>query len=147
VYGVVGRCKSKASRKPVALDPSLAEVLCKWRLTSAYNQENDRVFSSPKKKGKIPYLPGMLIRWHLRPAAKKAGVKGLVGWHTFRRTVAMLLVANGEDIKTVQESLRHANSKLTLDLYAQAITPNEAEGAEQDRPDASSGTEIGGGTA
>ncbi len=51
-----------------------------------------------------------------------AGVEGPVGWHTFRRTVATLLVANGEDIKTVQESLRHANSKLTLDLYAQAIT-------------------------
>jgi hypothetical protein len=50
---------------------------------------------------------------------------GPVGWHTFRRTVATLLVANGEDIKTVQESLRHANSKLTLDLYAQAITPTK----------------------
>ncbi len=35
------------------------------------------------------------------------------------------LVANGEDIKTMQESLRHANSKLTLDLYAQAITPTK----------------------
>ncbi len=125
VYGIVGRCKSKASRKPVALDPFLAEVLCKWRLTSAYNQADDWVFASPRKKGKTPYLPGMLIRWHLRPAAEKAGVEGPVGWHTFRRTVATLLVANGEDVKTVQESLRHANSKVTLDLYAQAVTPTK----------------------
>ncbi len=123
VYGVVGRCKSKASKKPVALDPFLAEVLWKWRLTSAYNQAEDWVFASPRKKGKTPYLPGMLIRWHLRPAAKMASVEGTVGWHTFRRTVATLLVANGEDIKTVQESLRHANSRITLDLYAQAVTP------------------------
>lgn len=43
--------------------------------------------------------------------------------HASRRTVATLLVANGEDVKTVQESLRHANSKVTLDLYAQAVTP------------------------
>ena len=78
-----------------------------------------------EKKGKTPYLPGMLIRWHLRPAAEKAGVEGPVGWHTFRRTVATLLVANGEDVKTVQESLRHANSKVTLDLYAQAVTPTK----------------------
>ncbi|MGH9523394.1 MAG: tyrosine-type recombinase/integrase [Terriglobales bacterium] len=103
----------------------LAEVLWKWRLTSAYNQTGDWVFASPRKEGKTPYLPGMLIRWHLRPAAEKAGVEGLMGWHTFRRTVATLLVANGEDIKTVQDSLRHANSKLTLDLYAQAVTPTK----------------------
>ena len=80
-------------------------------------------FASPRKKGQKPYLPGMLIRWHLRPAAKMAGVEGPVGWHTFQRTVATLLVANGEDVKTVQESLRHANSKVTLDLYAQAVMP------------------------
>jgi hypothetical protein len=28
----------------------------------------------------------------------------------------------GEDLKTVQELMRHANSRLTLDLYAQALT-------------------------
>jgi integrase len=122
-YGVIGRCKSKASKKPVPLDAFLAEVLWKWRLTTPYNQSEDWVFASPKMNGQKPYLPGMLIRWHLRPAAKRAGIEGRIGWHTFRRTVATLLVANGEDIKTVQESLRHANSKVSLDLYAQAVTP------------------------
>jgi integrase len=34
-----------------------------------------------------------------------------------------LLKANGEDIKTVQELLRHATVKMTLEVYAQAITP------------------------
>jgi hypothetical protein len=37
--------------------------------------------------------------------------------------VATLLVANGEDVNTLQESLRHASGKVTLDLYAQAVTP------------------------
>ena len=123
VYGVVGHCKSKASKKPVPLDPFLAEVLWKWRLTTPFNRMEDWVFASPRNNGQKPYLPGMLIRWHLRPAAKRAGVEGNIGWHTFRRTVATLLVANGEDVKVVQESLRHANSKVTLDLYAQAVTP------------------------
>jgi integrase len=86
----------------------------------------------------------MLIRWHLRPAAKAAGVTGDIGWHTFRRTVATLLVENGENIKVVQELIRHANSKVTLDFYAQAMTPakREAQGkivrmltaAEEKRP-------------
>lgn len=40
----------------------------------------------------------------------------------FRRTYATLLKANGEDVKTVQELLRHANSLVTMNLYAQAIT-------------------------
>ena len=30
--------------------------------------------------------------------------------------------ANGEDVKVVQESLRHANSRITLDTYTQATT-------------------------
>ncbi len=35
-----------------------------------------------------------------------------ISWHTFRRTFSTLLKANGEDIKTVQELLRHANSRI-----------------------------------
>ena len=33
------------------------------------------------------------------------GINKNIGWHTFRQ----LLKANGEDVKTVQELLRHAN--------------------------------------
>jgi integrase len=69
-----------------------------------------------------PYWPGTLNRWHLQPAVKAAGIEGRIGWHTFRRTYATLLNANGEDVKTVQELLRHANSLVTMNLYAQAIT-------------------------
>jgi integrase len=34
-----------------------------------------------------------------------------------------LLRANGEDVKVVQELLRHASAKMTLDTYSQALTP------------------------
>ena len=34
----------------------------------------------------------------------------------------MLLKANGEGIKTVQELLRYANRRITLDIYTQAVT-------------------------
>jgi hypothetical protein len=33
--------------------------------------------------------------------------------------------ANGEDITVVQELLRHANSRITLDTYTQALTPEK----------------------
>ena len=40
-----------------------------------------------------------------------------------RRTFATLLKGGGEDVKTVQELMQHASSRLTLDVYAQALTP------------------------
>jgi site-specific recombinase XerD len=38
---------------------------------------------------------------------ERAKILKHVGWHSFRRTFSTLLNANGEDIKTVQELLRH----------------------------------------
>ena len=46
-----------------------------------------------------------------------------IGWHTFRRTLAPLLTAGDETAKTTQELMRHANAGITMNLYAQALTP------------------------
>ena len=59
----------------------------------------------------------------MHPAAKRVGITKALGWHSFRRTFATLLKGGGEDVKTVQELMRHASSRLTLDVYAQALTP------------------------
>jgi hypothetical protein len=63
-----------------------------------------------------------LLKCHVQPAAKRLGITKQIGWHSFRRTFATLLGVS-EDVKTMQELMRHANSRLTLDLYAQALTP------------------------
>ena len=60
---------------------------------------------------------------HIRPAAKRAGILKHVRWHVFRHSFATLLNGNSEDMKTVQESLRHADSKITLDTYTQGLMP------------------------
>jgi integrase len=39
----------------------------------------------------------------------------------FRHAYGSLLKANGEDVKVVQDSLRHASSQITMDVYVQAI--------------------------
>jgi integrase len=39
--------------------------------------------------------------------------------------------ANGEDVKTVQEILRHANSRITMDIYAQAVTPAKKQAQQK----------------
>jgi integrase len=53
----------------------------------------------------------------------KLGIQKRIGWHTFRRTYSSILKDNGEDVKVAQELLRHASTKVTLDVYAQALTP------------------------
>jgi integrase len=119
--------KTETSRKPIPMDAGLAEVLLDWRLRSAYNQPTDWLFASPKMKGTQPYWPENLLRRHIRPAAIKAGITKTIGWHTFRHSYATILKANGEDVKVIQEGLRHSNCRVTLDVYTQAVTPAKRE--------------------
>ena len=122
VDGVVGMMKTEASRKPIPLDSGLGEVLLDWRRRSAYNGPDDWCFASPRMNGAKPYSPDTILSKAIRPAAKRVGITKRIGWHTFRHTFGTLLKANGEDVKVVQESLRHANSRITLDMYTQAVT-------------------------
>jgi len=72
----------------------------------------------------------MLVSDHLRKAAREVGVNPparVFGFHTFRRTLASVLIGNNYDPKLVQELLRQANVKTTLDFYASAVTPAKLE--------------------
>jgi integrase len=123
VQQVVGEMKTEASQKPIPMDKTLAEALWAWNAQSPYGASEDWVFASPKMQGRQPYWPENLLRRHIRPAAQRAGITKVVGWHSFRRTFATMLKGGGEDVKTTQELMRHANSRITLDVYAQALTP------------------------
>jgi integrase len=123
VHQQVSEMKTEASQKPVRMAGGLATALQAWSTQSPYRQREDWVFASPKVHGKQPYWPETLLRCYVQPAAKRLGIAKQIGWHSFRRTFATLLKGSGEDIKTVQELMRHANSRLTLDVYAQALTP------------------------
>jgi len=43
----------------------------------------------------------------------------------FRHTFSSILKANGEDVKVVQELFRHNTSRMTLDTYTQALSPDK----------------------
>lgn len=119
----VGPLKTAASQKPVPIDAGLSALLLDWRGRCPYNQDSDYVFASAEKRGTQPLWPSSAMSKHIRPAAKLAGIKKHVRWHVFRHSFATLLKGNGEDVKTVQESLRHADSKVTLDVYTQGLMP------------------------
>src|SRR6185437_6620519 len=119
----IERCKTEASRKPVPIDAAVAEILWEWRLRCAYNQPKDWVFASPARRGKQPYWPSSIYRVYLKPVLENIlKIKEPVGWHTLRHSLGTLMKANGEDVKTIQETLRHANFKVTMDVYTQGIT-------------------------
>ena len=124
-HQIVGDCKTEASAKPVPMDNYMAEDLLRWRRKSPYPMDDDWVFASPAKKGKQPYWPDNLMKRYVKPVAQKAGINKNIGWHTFRHSFGTLLKANGEDVKTVQELLRHANSRITLDVYTQAVNSHK----------------------
>jgi integrase len=127
VYGKFGPPKSSASKKPVPLHPLLANSLQAWRKETPYQADDDLVFPSFRLKGRKPPRANMLVANHLQPAARKAGITGQVGFHTLRRTLASALVANGSNIRLVQELLRHSNPLITLDAYARSTTPAKIE--------------------
>src|ERR1035438_7116766 len=76
-----------------------------------------------KGPGRRPYWGQSLMRNFIRPTAVKLGISRRIGWHTFRHSYSTLLRATGADIKVMQELLRHASARVTLDTYTQAVTP------------------------
>ncbi len=110
---------------PSQSDSYMAEDLLRWRRQSDYASDDDFVFASETMKGKQPYWPDNLMKRHIKPVARANGINKNIGWHTFRHSFGTLLKANGEDVKTVQELLRHANSRITLDVYTQAVNSNK----------------------
>jgi integrase len=125
---VVGRCKTEASQKPVPIDEYTMGDLLTWFRETPFREPEDWVFATNssragKKRGKQPLWLSTVMRYHIEPVVRNLGIQKRVGWHTFRRTYATLLKANGEDVKVVQELLRHGSSRVTLDIYAQAQMP------------------------
>jgi integrase len=125
---VEDQTKTLGSSKPVPIHPLVADALRTWQQVSPYSTPDDFLFASVRKKGAIPMWPDNLLDRYIRPAVNRAGIVGkIVGWHTLRHSFATNLRSLGVDIKVAQELLRHASSKITLDIYTQAVSSQKRE--------------------
>jgi integrase len=130
-HNVEGGTKTEASRKPVPLHAVVIGELKNWRLATLYRSDDDYLFPSIAKNGAPPIQPDMILKRHIRPALERLGGKKRIGWHSFRHGLGTLLRQMGVDIKTAQELLRHANCRITMDIYQQAVS--EEKRAASDR--------------
>jgi len=130
---VEGELKETKSRNnPLPLAEPVLQVLRLWREHTAYRLDEDWIFASPYRDGRTPYTYQILFRRHIRPVIEKvSGLKSSkqapIGWHTLRRSLATLLVSNGENVKVAQSQLRHTTPKITLELYAQVVSTDQQQ--------------------
>jgi integrase len=123
VFGVVGRCKTESSQKPVPLHPALGEALLTWRRTCKFTGVDDWIFASRLHKGRRPYWGASILRNYVRPVAAALNIQKRIGWHTFRHTYSTLLRSVGAEFKVMQELMRHSTLRTTMDVYTQAVAP------------------------
>jgi integrase len=127
VDGAVGRCKTEVSQQPVPLDDLTLEELQSWRTITPYADPSDWVFASERVFGKMPVWAVSSLQKVLQPAARRAGIAKRIGWHMFRHTYSSLLSEYGDDVKVVQELMRHAKISTTMEIYTHARMERKRE--------------------
>lgn len=131
--GTVKDTKTKAGNRVIALDAATVNALRKWQAVQSCElgkvgfrvKADTPVFSN----GKGGYInPCNFSRWWRKFTAEN-GFEGLK-LHELRHTQATLLLAQGVDVKTVQNRLGHANASITLNWYAHAVPENDRAAAD-----------------
>ena len=126
----VGPVKTEASRKLMPIDEFVARDLLAWYDITPYRNPLDYVWATDAnragaKRGKQPVWLSTVMRDHIQPVARKLGITKKISWHTFRHTFSSVLKANGEDVKVVQELLRHSTARMTLGSFNPAVSTQD----------------------
>jgi integrase len=136
--------KTEAGERDVNLSPDVAEAVIEHidRLRRAGQPTGPDDFLVPNARGgRISrQRVGAIVGEAAKLASERLHAKGLQGLvkttpHTLRRTyISVALLANNFDVKWVMDQVGHADSTMTMDVYAQLQQRAEREhGANVDR--------------
>ncbi len=116
--------KTDGSRKALSVARELLERLKLWKQATQFPAEEDWVFASPVKLGRLPYSYTGVWR-ELQRAAEAAGI-GHLGTHAFRHTYRSWLDAVGTPIAVQQKLMRHSDIRTTMNIYGDIVTDEMA---------------------
>ncbi len=130
---VVGKPKTKGSRRMIALSPSLAMLLREHKQKQELDRmllgkslsPEDLVFSNPDGS---PLRPNTVSR-AFEKLARSLGFQG-IRFHDLRHAHATLMLRQGIHPKIVSERLGHSSVAITLDIYSHVL-PGLQEAAAQ----------------
>jgi integrase len=138
----IGEPKSEAGTRSLTIPAPLAEVIAAHLAAAGLTAADGDALLFPDARGG----PQIASNWRRRvwlPAMvatglgtitddKTTGRKVYSGptFHDLRRTSATGLVAAGVDVKTAQSRLGHSQVRLTLELYAQAVTEQDRKASD-----------------
>ena len=119
----VGRPKTTASIRKIALDDLTLKALLEWKYQQArgllkrgYNANTPQQIIFDDNNGNIVKYKGSVNRW-LRKIYQKNPDLRCIRVHGFRHTHCTLLLESGASIASVQERLGHSNVNTTLEVY------------------------------
>jgi integrase len=121
----VDEVKTHESRKSLAIASDLLERLKLWKQSTDFPADNDWIFASPLKLGRLPYSYTGFWR-ELDRAGKECGV-GHIGTHTFRHSFRMWIDAAGTTVGVQQKLMRHADIRTTMNIYGDAASADMRE--------------------
>jgi integrase len=134
--------KTKGSKRNIDLAPMVTKTLAEWKMVCKAkklenrnemekdNQEIKDIESElvfPNEAGEPMNYSNMVNRYY-KKALKAAGIPQ-IRFHDLRHTYASLLLAQGENIKYVQNQLGHSSPTVTLNVYAHLMKKENQEAA------------------
>lgn len=120
----VDSTKTAESRKQMTVDAGLLELLKTWKQTTQFPSQDDWLFASPFKLGRLPWsYPWVWLVF--QKAAAAAGI-GKLATHTMRHTYRSWLDSVGTPVGVQQKLMRHADIRTTMNIYGDAATEDMA---------------------
>jgi len=131
--GEVKDPKTHSGKRTISIDAKTVEHLKAWR--KRQREELAKLCLEPdgttpvccNERGEWVNLANFERWW--RGFRTQAGFPEL-RFHELRHSQATLLLANGTDLKTVQDRMGHANGTITLNWYAHSVPENDAKAAQ-----------------